>query len=178
MITRCYVSSDTNYTKYGAKGVRVCPGWRNSFVQFYADMGPCPPFFTIEREDNFGDYTPDNCRWASPYEQNRNKSSNRFLTFNGQTKCITDWSESLGVPVSTLTMRLDAYGWTIEQALTSTPPKRSRSKTSITWNGETRDIQDWAKLQAITVSCLRHRLKRGWDLTAALTTPMEKRRIK
>lgn len=70
MIMRC---RDPDARWYGAKGVTVCEQWM-VFENFLADMGPCPPGFTIDRYPNFdGNYEPGNCRWASPTEQNENR---------------------------------------------------------------------------------------------------------
>lgn len=72
MKSRCYTKSASNYRFYGAKGVTVHEPWRESFQNFYRDMGPCPSNFTLDRIDPFGNYEPANCRWLSWDEQHRN----------------------------------------------------------------------------------------------------------
>lgn len=74
MITRCETPSDTNYVKYGAKGIRVCARWRKSFEAFVADVGTRPTLrHTLDRKNPFKNYTKSNVRWATPAEQARNK---------------------------------------------------------------------------------------------------------
>jgi hypothetical protein len=74
MIRRCTVPTSSGYKWYGARGIRVCERWVESFWNFYDDMGPRPDNeHSIDRIDNDGDYTPANCRWALPSVQSANK---------------------------------------------------------------------------------------------------------
>ena len=81
MKRRCYDTNNTKYHRYGGRGIKVCDAWLNDFAQFIKDMGDKPsPRHTVDRIDNDGDYTPDNCRWA-PYEvQNHNQSISKNNT--------------------------------------------------------------------------------------------------
>ena len=103
---RCNNPAYSEFAYYGGRGIRVCPEWA-SFNQFYLDMGPRPSSgHSIERNDVDGDYQPSNCRWATPYEQNRNKRSNRFVNVNGRALCVTDAAKELQIPLSTFLNRL------------------------------------------------------------------------
>jgi hypothetical protein len=76
MKTRCYNPKSNRFQYYGGRGITVCKRWRDSFAAFYADMGPKPgPEYSIDRIKVNGNYTPRNCRWATPSEQALNKQA-------------------------------------------------------------------------------------------------------
>ncbi len=125
MKQRCYYPSSKAYKYYGGRGIEVCDSWKNSFYHFYKDMGERPsPKHQIDRIDNNGDYTPENCQWIVQKRQANNKRNNRLLTLDGVTKTLADWSRELGINQSTLTQRLNAYNWTVEKTLTKPVGKR------------------------------------------------------
>lgn len=116
MLDRCRNPNREDYSRYGARGISVCLDW-DYFQNFLEDMGECPEGLTLDRIDSAGDYCPDNCRWATMKEQQRNRRNNRLLTHNGQTRCLSEWSEIFQLRPGTLLKRL-ALGWPTEKALT------------------------------------------------------------
>jgi len=116
MRARCMNPNASNYAKYGGRGITVCDRWR-SFENFLTDMGECmDESMTIERKNiNLG-YSPDNCRWATRKEQNRNTSANHMLFYKGKSLCIGEWAELLDMNSRTIMSRLNK-GWSIEKAL-------------------------------------------------------------
>jgi hypothetical protein len=118
MKSRCLDSRRADYPRYGGRGITVCQPWRESFVAFMRDMGPCPPGFSIDRIDNYRGYEPGNCRWASMRTQNNNKRCNHKVTMNGRTRNLGQWIREFGLYPSLVYGRLN-LGWTEQQALTT-----------------------------------------------------------
>jgi len=69
---RCTNEVVERYPNYGGRGIKICDRWKR-FEEFYADMGPCPDGFSIERINNDGDYEPTNCVWADAFTQAKNR---------------------------------------------------------------------------------------------------------
>lgn len=117
MLRRCEKLTDKSYTRYGDRGIYVCERWQ-SFENFYADMGDAPDGMSLDRLDNDGPYTPENCQWATDKEQSRNKRNSRVITHNGRTQSLAAWAEESGLDYKMVYKRL-RRGWTIEEALKS-----------------------------------------------------------
>ncbi len=116
MRSRCSNPKDGNYKRYGARGIRV--EWP-CYEDFEKDMGPSyKKGLTIGRINNDGNYCKENCRWETYLQQERNKSSNVVVNYNGQSKAASEWAEELKMPYTTLLSRLYA-NWPIEKALTT-----------------------------------------------------------
>jgi len=119
MQERCRNPKSSYYANYGGRGVEVCARWRESFENFFADMGRMPGSgYSLERIDNNGDYEPGNCRWATRKEQMRNKRTNHLLTLQGKTMTLAEWAEVVGIESSAIRQRLNR-GWSVEEALTT-----------------------------------------------------------
>ena len=116
MNERCNTKSCSTYKNYGARGICVCKEWREYTVfKEWALSNGYSDDLTIDRIDVNGNYEPNNCRFATTKEQANNKRSNRYITYNGETKTLMEWSEIFGIKYATLWARLKS-GWTFEAA--------------------------------------------------------------
>lgn len=115
MRTRCLDPRSARYRDYGGRGITICPEW-DSFETFLRDMGPRPDGTTLDRIDNSKGYSPSNCKWSTPTEQNRNRRSTRWLTFQGKTQTMLAWEKELGLARGALSQRIKR-GWDISALL-------------------------------------------------------------
>lgn len=128
MMQRCYHKQSKVYHRYGGRGIYVCDEWHDffKFVEWSNSVGGRPEGHTLDRKDNDGPYSPENCRWATMHDQCRNKSDNILIEYNGKTQTLEDWSKELGIKRPTLQHRY-VRGWSIERMMTepvhARPPK-------------------------------------------------------
>lgn len=118
MMDRCYRKKAANYSLYGGRGIKVCDEWHN--VKLFGEWAECNgymPGLSLDRIDANKDYSPDNCRWVTAYEQANNRRNTLYLTRNGETHTISEWSKITGIKRSTINNRV-CRGWTDERALT------------------------------------------------------------
>ena len=117
MKQRCLNKKDPSYNRYGGRGIKVCDEWIDfeSFYKWAIDNGYREDL-TIDRIDVDGDYTPENCRWTTRKVQNNNTSRNHYITYNGETKTVSEWAETQKLNKQTLRKRLSS-GWDIEKSL-------------------------------------------------------------
>jgi len=90
-------------------------------------MGPRPEGGTLERINNHGPYSPENCKWATRSEQAGNKRNNRWITANGKTQTLAQWAKELGCNPSNILYRIKS-GMSEEQAVTTPIAERPNSK--------------------------------------------------
>lgn len=115
MRQRCENTNAVGYEVYGGRGIKVCDRWQ-SYEMFISDMGPRPfPKADIDRINNDGDYSPDNCRWTTRQINSRNRRSTKYLEFNDEVLCMSEWAARIGINVSTMIYRLRK--WPVERAL-------------------------------------------------------------
>lgn len=118
MRQRCTDSRRSDFARYGAVGITVCTQWLESFDVFLSDVGRRPsPRHSLDRYPNAaGNYEPGNVRWATASEQARNRKTTRWITFNGETLCLLEWSRKTGVDKALIRRRIK-HGWPLERAL-------------------------------------------------------------
>jgi hypothetical protein len=119
---RCLNPSNPQYANYGARGIRVCVRWLNSFENFFKDVGSRPEGgilrsrYSLGRIDNDGDYEPTNVRWETTVEQNNNTRSNHRVVFRGEEMSVSEACERFRIPRRTYYGRLKS-GMSQEDAL-------------------------------------------------------------
>lgn len=122
IIARCNNTNHKYYKDYGGRGIRVCDEWEDGFIAFYnwSMANGYTEELTIDRINNDGNYTPDNCRWTDKVTQANNTRGNRQIEYKGETHTIAEWGRITGIKAYNIDNRLNKYGWSVEQAL-STP---------------------------------------------------------
>lgn len=165
MHQRCENPNCDHYDRYGGRGIYVCKEWsgENGFSNFRewamnngynpdAPKGEC----TINRIDNDGPYSPDNCEWVNMKTQMNNTSMNNYITCNGETHTLQEWADKNNINFSTIENRL-CSGWPIEKAL-FTPAERNI--TYINYNGNNYSVAEWCYIFGIAQTTVSTRIKR------------------
>jgi hypothetical protein len=127
MLRRCHDPHAITAKHYLGRGITVDPQWE-TFEQFYHDMGPRPSSaHSIDRLDNNGPYSAENCRWATQKQQMQNCRTSFRLTCYGHTRSLHEWSDITGIPVRTLRRR-KKKGWSDVQTIMTPLNQRLSSK--------------------------------------------------
>lgn len=125
MLSRCSNVNDEAYPNYGGRGILVCTRWANSFQNFLDDMGTAPSkSHSIDRINNELGYSKENCRWATPSEQVRNRRISVRIEFNGLKLLLPEWADIVKIKYRVLYARY-RRNWAAEKILT-TPYKPRR----------------------------------------------------
>ena len=185
------------YKWYGGRGISICDEWKNDFMTFYnwAMQNGYADTLSIDRIDNDRGYCPENCRWVSSKEQQRNKRNNHRVTYNGETKCVSEWEEFFGLKQGTIEAKLcvnskkgdlkESEESLLHKIVTSTKhdggsKHKSHNKHKsynkhksryITYKGETRSVSDWERTLNFPKNLIHRRLHYGWSEERALSTP-------
>jgi hypothetical protein len=137
---RCCNPRDRGWKNYGARGIRMCAGWSQSFIPFDKAIGQRPSEkHSLDRINNDGHYSCGECeecrvngwsfnvRWATRTEQVRNRRKSPHLTFNNETRSLYDWAELVGIPAHVLQLRRKLQ-WPTEKILTQPCRKLGNGK--------------------------------------------------
>ena len=148
MVLRCNYKKNENYYLYGGRGISVCEEWKqfDAFCDWAlangynetANFGEC----TLDRIDSNGNYTPENCRWVSMKVQNNNRRNNHRVTFNGETKTVTQWEELMGLWHGAINYRL-SRGWSVEDAICKPRGRGSGNYHEALDRRQTERTPDW-----------------------------------
>lgn len=169
--TRCSNKNHRAYKNYGGRGIEISIAWKNSFIQFFIDVGERPSKnHSIDRIDNDGNYEKSNCRWATSKEQGANKRNNRKITILGETKNMSEWADEKNISSSLIFHRINA-GKTGESLI-------APCDAGITFNGVTDTIKGWSERTGIKSSTIGMRLaKYKWSVEKTLTTKARVRKL-
>ena len=152
------------------KGITVCKEWEDSPQAFFdwALSNGYRDDLTLDRINVYGNYEPSNCRWLSKKDQQCNKTTNHFVTINGVTKTISQWSELSGVSSPTILKRIE-HGFSDADLIVPTgtiyrgqSKKRTSYKHLVTINGETKSITEWHKCTGLSMAMIQQRINRGF----------------
>lgn len=119
MRQRCYDENAMEYHRYGARGIAVCNKWLNSYSEFkkWSLRNGYHENLSIDRKDNDGNYEPENCKWSTPKQQANNRRNSIFITYEGETKTLAQWSEKTKIAYSCLYRRYKS-DWPVKKMLT------------------------------------------------------------
>lgn len=117
MRARCAAKSGLGFKNYKSRGITVCSEW-NDFINFksWSISNGYNESLEIDRIDNDGNYSPDNCRWTTREINSSNKRSTLKISYLGETKSLADWCKLLGLKYREMQRRISHRGWTVEEA--------------------------------------------------------------
>lgn len=162
MLDRCSINSKRkDIIYYVQKGIKVCEEWKTyeNFEKWALENGYAENL-TIDRIDEDRDYEPNNCQWITFAEQQRKKKCNRWFTYNGETKILSDWARERGIPVETLRDRIDMLGYSFEEAINK-KPRLNKNSIILTYKGEEMNLTMLAEICGLSVATVSKHIKRG-----------------
>ena len=114
---RCNNPNGRKYINYGGRGIKICPEWESNYLAFknWCLENGYEKGLTIERKDVNGDYSPQNCIFATQKVQQNNRTNNHRITYGSVTKTLSEWADYLGIGYKVLEHRINR-GWSVEDA--------------------------------------------------------------
>lgn len=166
MKQRCYNQNEERYADYGGRGITVCPEWLGengieNFAKWALENGYAENL-TIDRIDNNKGYSPDNCRWATNKEQQRNKRNNFIVIYKGKEMTLSEVSEITGINRATLSSRLEK-GLSIEEAINF-----KKTDLRLSFNGVEKTLKEWSAEFGINYRTIHGRYSKGWSAEEVL----------
>lgn len=157
MKQRCNNHKSQKYKIYGARGIKVCNEWNESYDSFrkWALDNGYKEGLTLDRINVDGNYEPNNCRWVTYEVQNSNKSNNVWIEYKGEKHTATQWAKIYGYDVKVIYQKMERNSISFLEALLSVGERRERL---ITYKGKTQNLRQWADELGVSYSCLINRL--------------------
>lgn len=168
MKSRCYAEYNTDYENYGARGICVCPEWRDSYENFKTwaldngfDYTKSGIEQSIDRIDVNGNYEPENCRWVDLQVQAGNKTTNTYIWINGKRYTQQELAREYNINHKTIAYRVN-QGWNDEDIIGKAYQNLDTSRQKIaTINGETKTLVEWSKISGVKIITMRNRYAKG-----------------
>jgi hypothetical protein len=128
---RCLNPNDRGYKHYGGRGISICDEWKNESASFFAwaHANGYREGLTIDRIDNDGDYSPENCRFVDRFVQMNNRRDNRRHTYKGISYTLAQLGRLSGLCAETVGNRIDVQGMSVEQAVETPKLHNARPRT-------------------------------------------------
>lgn len=163
MKNRCNSSSRRDSPYYHDKGISYCDAWEDYEVfQNWALENGYADNLTLDRIDVNLSYSPENCRWITLTEQQRNKSNNNNYEYKGAIKTLSEWAREFGIPRETLRSRIDKLGYSFEEAIAK-PYRTQKSNVFIEYEGKKYTQAEFSRLANCTQQWIYQLLKRGYS---------------
>lgn len=171
MVNRCHLKTSHAYEWYGARGISVCDEWRfdpRPLIEWLESNG-YGPGLQLDRIDNDGDYSPDNCRVVTSCENCRNRRTTVRYKIHGEMMTSKEVEERYGIKSTTFAARVQKHGRSPEQAL-----KNTRKPPQFEWDvdGQMMSTKQIQNEYGVPSKMFIKRVNRGWNADRAAKTPV------
>ncbi len=186
MMDRCFNPNHRAFHNYGGRGVTVCEEWCKSYKAFYdwAYANGYDPSLSglensLDRIDVDGDYCPENCRWISMSEQQKNRRETIRLLFNGEAHTLQEWAKITGLDAQTIYRRVVQWHWPVKRVLTEAVRKTNQAREYHLPDGTVVSLAKIAELSGVQIDTAWRRLNRlGWSVKECIAGKHETAGVK